>query len=84
MNQELEELRHAVRRIDQELVHGLAKRHFLTSHIAALKQRLQLPPRDFEVEQLVQQRARDWARGYGLEEKIADDFIKFIIERSLL
>ena len=79
----LDELRRALADLDRQILGLVARRQALSSGIGEAKRRLGRPPRDFDQEREVLQRARAAAAETGLSPEVAEEIVLLLIRSSL-
>ncbi|MEW6743965.1 MAG: prephenate dehydrogenase/arogenate dehydrogenase family protein [Planctomycetota bacterium] len=79
----LESLRERLAELDGELLRAAAERQRISFEIGRLKRELGLPPRDFQQEKVVVQRARALAGQLGLAADLAESLLLTLIRSSL-
>ena len=79
----LDELRRALADVDRQILGLVARRQALSSGIGEAKRRMGRPPRDFDQEREVLQRARAAAAETGLSPEVAEEIVLLLI-RSLM
>ena len=81
--QDLDQLRQQVARLDREILEKIAERLRTSRLIGEAKRRAQLPIRDFRVEASVMQRARQAARELGFDPALAESVLESLIEAAV-
>ncbi len=80
----LKELRKQIREIDDKLLDLVAHRMQLSRQVGQIKQRQNLPIKDYQVERDVLARIHEKARELGLFEELAQDLARTLIKYSCL
>ena len=81
--QDLDQLRQQVARLDREILEKIAERLRTSRLIGEAKRKAQLPIRDFRVEASVMQRARQSARELGFDPALAESVLESLIEAAV-
>lgn len=81
--QELDQLRQQVARLDREILEKIAERLRTSRSIGEAKRRAGLPIRDFRVEASVMQRARQSAQDLGFDPSLAESVLESLIEAAV-
>jgi chorismate mutase / prephenate dehydrogenase len=82
-DENLDDLRERISRIDQELVARAAERVALARRAGELKRRRGIPTVDYAQERIVVERARRAARDLGLGSEVAEDLMAGLIRASV-
>lgn len=83
LEENLEELRERIRRLDRELLARAAERVALVRRVGEIKHRLNRSTVDFAQERIVFDRARSDAKELGLDPVVAEDLIARLIRASV-
>lgn len=78
---ELDELRREIDRIDERLVAVLAERFAVTRRVGALKHARGLPPQDAVREAQIEAKVRRLAAEHDLSEAMVSDVLRAVIDR---
>lgn len=81
--QELDQLRKQVARLDREILEKISERLRTSRLIGEAKRKAQLPIRDFRVEASVMQRARETARELEFDPALAESVLESLIEAAV-
>jgi chorismate mutase/prephenate dehydrogenase len=81
--QDLDQLRQQVARLDREILEKISERLRTSRLIGEAKRKAQLPIRDFRVEASVMQRARQSARELGFDPALAESVLESLIEAAV-
>lgn len=81
--QDLDQLRQRVARLDREILEKVAERIHTSKAIGDAKRRAELPIRDFRVEASVMQRGRDAAKELGFDPSLAESILESLIEAAV-
>ncbi|MFN8612331.1 MAG: chorismate mutase [Vulcanimicrobiota bacterium] len=81
--QELDQLRQQVARLDREILEKIAERLRTSRLIGEAKRKAELPIRDFRVEASVMQRARQSAQELGFDPALAESVLESLIEAAV-